>query len=578
MRYTFTVITFFLFVLQSIGQTNKFTLSGKITDNSNGEDLIGATVTLADKAGQGVSSNLYGFYSLTLEAGNYQLVVEYLGYTPQVLEINLTEDQKLDFELELSEDNLTEVVVKAQQDDQYVTENQGSVVKIDVKEVETVPVLLGEKDILKILQLNPGIKSAGEGGSGFYVRGGGLDQNLILLDEAPVYNPSHLLGLFSVFNSDAIKDVSIYKGGMPAEYGGRTSSVMDIRMKEGNKKDFGVSGGIGLISSRLTVEGPIVKDKGSFMLSGRRTYLDLFLGLSSDESVSNSVLYFYDVNLKANYQISEKDRIFVSGYFGRDNFGFGDDFGFDWGNATATVRWNHLFSNNLFSNTSLIFSDYDYTFSFGTEEDVIGLESVIRDWNLKQDFSFFPNDRNTVEFGANAIYRQLQPGNLIAGSNTGFTAEDAEEKFGLEGAVYLQNQQKVGQKLDLSYGLRFSFLNQFGPGTAFELDEEGGIISEAEFNSGESIQFYGGFEPRFSATYLLNTTSSLKMGYNRNYQYIHQLSNSTSSTPTDLWVMSSNNIKPQIADQLSLGYFRNFKENMFEASFEVYYKWMQNVI
>ncbi|MEM6700760.1 MAG: TonB-dependent receptor plug domain-containing protein, partial [Bacteroidota bacterium] len=441
---------------------------------------------------------IYGFYSLTLEAGKYQLVYQYLGYQTQVMDIDLKADMSLDMELATNAQELQEVVVMAEREDQNITDNQGSVTRLDVKEIENVPVLFGERDVLKVVQLNPGIKSAGEGNSGFYVRGGGLDQNLILLDEAPVYNPSHLLGFFSVFNSDALKNVTVFKGGMAAEYGGRTSSVMDIRMKDGNSKEFSAEGGIGTIASRLTLEAPIVKDKGSFMISGRRTYADLFLGLSSNESINSSKLYFYDLNLKANYQITEKDRIFLSGYFGRDNFGFGEDFGFNWGNATGTLRWNHLFSNKLFSNTSLIYSNYDYEFSFGTGEDVIGLGSVIEDFNIKQDFTYFPNDRNTIKFGANLIDHEIQPGNLIAGANSGFTAEDVDPKHALEGALYIQNDQKVNDRLSLNYGLRYSLFDYQGAGTAFEFDENGSILSQTEYEKGESIQFYHGLEPRLS--------------------------------------------------------------------------------
>ncbi|MEM9849465.1 MAG: TonB-dependent receptor, partial [Bacteroidota bacterium] len=309
-----------------------------------------------------------------------------------------------------------------------------------------------------------------------------------------------------------------------------------------------------------------------------RTYADLFLGLSGDENLSSSSLYFYDLNLKANYQLTEKDRVFLSGYFGRDNFGFGSDFGFDWGNATGTLRWNHLFSNKLFSNTSLIYSNYDYEFNFGEGEDRVGLGSVIEDFNIKQDFTYFLNDRNTIKFGANLISHEIQPGNLLAGENSGFTAEDADPKYGLEGAIYLQNEQKVSDRLSLNYGLRYSLFDYRGEGTAYEFTENGAILSATEYEKGESIQFYHGLEPRLSANYLLNNSSSLKLGYNRNYQYIHLLTNATSSTPTDVWILSSNNIKPQIADQVSLGYFRNFKDNMFETSVEVYYKDMQNVI
>ncbi len=577
MHKTILLITL-LSPLLAWAQGEKVTLSGYMKDASNGEDLIGATALVSNLDGVGTTTNIYGFYSLTLPAGEHQVAFQYLGYQVKLINLDLKEDLQLDVELVPNSQVLEEVVVTAEKADQNVTETRGSVTKINVREIEAVPVLFGERDVLKVVQLNPGIKSAGEGSSGFYVRGGGLDQNLILLDEAPVYNPSHLLGFFSVFNSDALKDVTVYKGGMAAEYGGRTSSVMDIRMRDGNSKEFSGQGGIGLISSRLTLEGPIVKDKGSFMVSGRRTYADLFLGLSSDESTSNTNLYFYDLNLKANYRLGESDRLFLSGYFGRDNFGFGDDFGFDWGNATATLRWNHLFSNKLFSNTSLIYSNYDYEFGFGQGDDAIGLESVIEDWNFKQDFTYFPNDRNTVKFGANLILHTLEPGNLNAGANSGFTAEDAEEKYSHEAAIYVQNEQQLNERLSLNYGLRYSFFDYRGEGTAYEFDDLGNLLSETRYESGESIQTYGGLEPRLSATYLLNSSSSMKLGYNRNYQYLHLLSNATSSTPTDVWVPSSNNVEPQIADQVSLGYFRNFKDNMYETSVEVYYKDMQNVI
>mgnify|MGYP001795348320 CR=1 FL=1 len=559
-------------------QNQKVTISGYIKDASTGEDLIGATALVNDLAGVGTTTNIYGFYSLTLPAGEHQVAFQYLGFQVKMLDLTLTEDTQLDVELSPDSQVLDEVVVTAEKADQNITETRGSITKIDVREIEAIPVLFGERDVMKVVQLNPGIKSAGEGNSGFYVRGGGLDQNLILLDEAPVYNPSHLLGFFSVFNSDALKDVTVYKGGMAAEYGGRTSSVMDIRMKDGNNKKFSAQGGIGLISSRLTLEGPIVQNKGSFIVSGRRTYADLFTGLSSDPAIQNTTLYFYDLNLKANYRIGEKDRLFLSGYFGRDKFGFSDDFGFDWGNATGTLRWNHLFSNKLFSNTSIIYSNYDYEFGFGQGDDEIALQSVIEDWNFKQDFTLFPNDKNTVKFGVNWIVHNLEPGNLRAGANSGFTIEDAEDKLSHEAAIYVQNEQKISDRLTANYGLRYSFFDYRGAGTAYEFDDVGNLLSETRFEDGESIQTYSGLEPRLSATYLLNTTSSLKLGYNRNYQYIHLLSNATSSTPTDVWVPSSNNVAPQIADQISLGYFRNFKDNMYETSVELYYKDMQNVI
>ena len=555
-----------------------FTLNGRVKDASNGEDLIGAAVIVEGMSGTGAVTNTYGFYSLTLPEGNYTLSIQYIGYQSSQREIKLNKDLTLDVELREESESLEEVVVSAEAANANVTNTEMSVAKLTPKEVEAVPVIFGEKDIIKMVQLLPGVKTSGEGGSGFSVRGGGLDQNLILLDEAPVYNASHLLGFFSVFNSDAIKDVTLYKGGMPAEYGGRASSVMDVIMKDGNSKRFGASGGIGLISSKLTLEAPIVKDKGSFIVSGRRTYADVFLKLSSNEDLNNTALYFYDLNLKANYQITDRDRIFISGYFGRDNFGFADEFGFNWGNATGTFRWNHIFNDRLFGNTSVIYSDYDYEFNIGAGDELFALSSGIKDWNLKQDFTYFLNSDNTIKFGGNVIRHNFVPGQISSGQESSFTADDIEQQFAIEGAAYIQNEQKVGNRWSFAYGLRYSIFDYMGPGVAYEIDDEGNVLSEQEYDDWETIEIYHGFEPRASAKYLLNEVSSVKLAYNRNYQYMHLLSNSTSGSPTDRWVPSSNNVKPQIADQIAVGYFRNFKDNMFEFSAEVYYKDMQNLI
>ena len=554
-----------------------FTLSGRVKDASNGEDLIGAAVVVQGMEGTGVTTNTYGFYSLTLPKGTYNVAIQYIGYQAVVKEVELTKDISLSVELSEESQSLDEVVVSAEAANANVTKTEMSVAKLSPKEVEAVPVIFGEKDIIKMVQLLPGVKTSGEGGSGFSVRGGGLDQNLILLDEAPVYNASHLLGFFSVFNSDAIKDVTLYKGGMPAEYGGRASSVMDVVMKDGNSKRFGASGGIGLISSKLTLEAPIVKDKGSFIVSGRRTYADVFLKLSSNEDLKNTTLYFYDLNMKANYQITKKDRIYLSGYFGRDNFAFDNDFGFNWGNATGTFRWNHIFNDRLFGNTSLIYSDYDYEFSVGAGEEQFGLSSGINDLNLKQDFTYFMNKNNTMSFGANVIRHEFVPGELSVGEESTLGGSDIERQYAIEGAAYLQNEQKVGQRWSFIYGLRYSVFDYMGPGIAYEI-EDGDTTSTKRYDDWETIQLYHGLEPRISVKFLLNEVSSLKLAYNRNYQYMHLLSNSTSGSPTDRWVPSSNNVKPQIADQVAAGYFRNFADNMYEFSAEVYYKDMQNLI
>ncbi len=552
-----------------------FTISGNLRDASNGEDMIGATVSVKETT-IGSVANIYGFYSLTLPKGDYTLLINFIGYKSQEVTIALDKNISINFELSPSSSELEEVVITAEKEDENITKTQVGVETISIKEIESIPVLFGEKDVLKIIQMLPGVKSAGEGSAGFSVRGGGLGQNLILLDEAPVYNPSHLLGFFSVFNSDALKSATLYKGGIPAEYGGRASSVLDIRMKDGNSKKLSVSGGIGLISSRLTVEAPIVKDKGSFMISGRRTYADLFLNLTDEFEDTN--LYFYDLNMKANYRFGEKDRVFLSGYLGRDEFGFEDQFGIDWGNKTATLRWNHLFSDKLFSNTSLIYSDYSYGLGFGADDDRVTITSSIEDWNFKQDFTLFANQNNTIKFGGNFIHHTFQTGQIDAGESSGFSPAPSNDSYALEGAIYLQNEQIINSKLSMNYGLRYSLFDQIGPGTAHTFDENGEILSSIDYEKGESMQFYHGLEPRASVKYQLNTVSSIKAGYNRNYQYLHLLSNSTSGTPTDLWVASSTNIKPQLADQVSLGYFRNFKDNMFEFSLEGYYKNMQDLV
>ena len=571
------LITAVLVVISLVGMAQNFTISGRVKDAANGEDLIGAAIVVQGMEGTGVVTNTYGFYSLTLPKGSYNIAIQYIGYQTVVKTVELNRDIELNIELAEESESLQEVVVSAEAANANVTKTEMSVAKLSPKEVEAVPVIFGEKDIIKMVQLLPGVKTSGEGGSGFSVRGGGLDQNLILLDEAPVYNASHLLGFFSVFNSDAIKDVTLYKGGMPAEYGGRASSVMDVIMKDGNSKDFGVSGGIGLISSKLTVEGPIVKDKGSFIVSGRRTYADVFLKLSSQEDLRNTTLYFYDLNMKANYQLTKRDRVYLSGYFGRDNFGFDNEFGFNWGNATGTFRWNHIFNDRLFGNTSVIYSDYDYEFSIGAGEERFGLSSGIKDLNLKQDFTYFLNKNNTMSFGANVIRHTFVPGEISSGDESSFTADNIEEQYALEGAAYVQNEQKVGQRWSFIYGLRYSLFDYAGPGTAYDI-VDGEVVSQQTYEDWETIQFYHGLEPRISAKYLLNESSSLKVSYNRNYQYMHLLSNSTSGSPTDRWVPSSNNVKPQIADQVAAGYFRNFADNAYEFSAEVYYKDMKNLI
>lgn len=558
-------------------KATSYTISGNVKDAATGEDLIGAIIKIEELKNTGAVSNIYGFYSISLTPGNYTLTYSFMGYRTKSIKVKLDKNIFKIIELEPSAQNLSGVKITAEREDANIRDNEMSITKVDLKEADKIPVIFGERDVMKILQLMPGVKSEGDGGAGFFVRGGSADQNLILLDEAPVYNASHMMGFFSVFNSDALKDVKLYKGGVPAEYGGRLSSVLDIKMKEGNMKELKVSGGLGIIASKLTIEAPLVKNKGSFIVSGRRTYADLFLKLSSNESQRNTRLYFYDLNLKANYILSSRDRIYISGYLGRDNFGFNNEFGFDWGNRTFTTRWNHIFGEKLFSNTSFILSDYNYVFKATFGSQTIEAGSDIQDINLKNDYQYFANNKNTLTFGWNIIHHTFRPGDLkfngiIVPDNT------LEKRYSLESALYISNEQKIGNKLILKYGLRYSNFIQIGPGNIYTFDDDGNVSDISKYDNWEPVVSYNGLAPRFSSTFILNDVSSVKASYARTFQYLHLLSNSTSSTPTDIWLPSSNNIKPEIADQIALGYFRNFKRNRYEFSAEVYYKTLQNAI
>jgi hypothetical protein len=565
----------FVFFLHPLFAGQNITVSGYIRDSKTGEDLIGATVFVKELTNKGSGTNAYGYYSLTLPAGKFQITAQYIGYEPQIQQIDLTKPQKINFLLVQQDNALSEVVVTSQRKNDNITKLEMGTQKLDTKDIKNIPVLFGEKDVLKTIQLLPGIKSAGEGSSGFNVRGGATDQNLILLDEATVYNASHLMGFFSVFNSDAIKDISVYKGNEPAEYGGRLSSAIDIKMNDGNDKKFGVNGGIGLISSRLTVEGPLVKNKGSFIVSARRTYADLFLKLSTDTTLNRAVLYFYDFNAKANYKINDKNRIFLSGYFGKDVLGFGTAFGINWGNTTGTLRWNHLFSDRLFSNTSLIYSDYDYRIKItsGIELNII---SRIQDYSLKQDFQLFSSTNNTLKFGFNSILHKIVPGIITASDN--IDLKTLSNKNAWENTFYISHQYTFSDKLSIEYGARLSTFSLLGPGNFYTYNSIGNPKDTTFYSSGKFVKSYINLEPRVTFNYIINDQSSIKASYARNVQNLHLISNTTSGNPTDLWIPSSNNVKPEIADQVSLGYYRNFNDNMYEFSAEVYYKYLQNQI
>ncbi len=573
------LISVILYLLGFSAQAQtKYTISGFVKDAETGEELIGATIIIKELSATGTSANTYGFYSITIPEGNHTVIAQFIGFEPKSIAIDLKQNTKLNFVLSEKTSELGEVVVTAEKKDENITKTQMGVEKMDVRTIEKIPVIFGEKDILKTMQLTPGVKSAGEGNSGFYVRGGGTDQNLILLDEATVYNASHLLGFFSVFNSDAIKDVTLYKGTQPSDFGGRLSSVLDIKMQDGNNKKFGAEGGIGLIASRLKLEGPIIKDKGSFTISGRRTYADLFLKLSGDSTIITAKLYFYDLNLKANYRINDKNRIFLSGYFGKDVLGFGDLFGIIWGNATGTLRWNHLFNDKLFSNTSLIFSNYDYNINTNIAGAKGKIISQIQDYNLKQDFQYFAGAKSKFKFGFNSIYHKIIPGAITTESNSTIKELNFTKKNAWENAAYLSHEYKATALFSFEYGVRFSSFSLLGPGNFYTYNTNGETTDTATYISNEFVKTYFNIEPRFAANYILNEKIALKFAYGRNTQNLHLLSNSTSGNPTDLWIPSSNNIKPEIADQISLGYFRNFKDNNYELSTEVYYKALQNQI
>lgn len=559
------------------GVAQKKVLSGIVKDANTGETLIGAVVSEKDTE-RATSTNKYGFYSLVLEAGERVVTFSYVGYKTQTKTISLNESMKSDVELIPNENALQEVVVSGVQRNNNVRSPQMGSLKFSMEEIKNVPVLFGEKDLLKTIQLLPGVQSGGEGSTNFFVRGGGGDQNLILLDEAIVYNAAHLLGFFSTFNADAVKDVQLYKGGIPSQYGGRISSVLDITMVDGNQKEFSAEGGVGLIASRLKVSAPLPDDRGSFMLSGRRTYADLFLKLSNDQDVKQSKLYFYDFNAKLNYKIDERNKVFLSGYFGKDELGFSDRFGFNWGNTTATVRWNHIFNDRLFSNTSLIYSDFNYNVGVNGNSGDFDIASKIGNWNLKQDFSFYSSNRSTIRFGINALNQTIRPASLAAAEDANVNSIRIEKRKGWDVSAYFSHEWKANDRLSVLYGFRLSDFMVMGPGTFYRFDDDSDVIGEQSFGKGTVAKHYINLEPRLSASLLLNSLSSVKLSYNRMAQNLHQLTNSTSALPTDQYVLSSLNIKPQLADQIAFGYFRNFNGSAYEFSVESYYKAMANQI
>lgn len=578
------ILSFILLLSGTLLAQDKFTISGYMKDAKNGEALIGATVSQKGTV-IGTTTNAYGFYSLTLPAGSDSITFSYIGYRTVLKVIDLHANTTVNIEMEDEGKELEEVVVSSEREDKNVKSMEMSVAKLDIKQIQKMPALFGEVDVIKSIQLLPGVTTVGEGASGFNVRGGNIDQNLVLLDEAPVYNSSHLFGFFSVFNPDAVKDVKLIKGGIPAQYGGRASSILDIRMKEGNNKKLEVNGGIGTIFSRLAIEAPIIKNKASFIVAGRRSYIDVLAKPILKErmpSLKDAKFYFYDLTAKLNYHINDKNTVFASGYMGRDVFGAG--FTFNWGNSTATVRWNHIYNSKLFMNITSFYSNYQYELGF--KDDGTGQkfewQSNILNYSLKPDFIYYANSRNTIRFGAQAIMFTFSPGKAVITAQDGTNVNvSLNKQYGLESALYIDNEQKLSEKFTMQYGVRWSFFNYMGKGTAYSYRDtipntSRPLDHQTNYNSFQTIKAYNNPEPRLALNYTINNKSSVKLSYNRNCQYLHIVSNTAASTPLDVYTPVTNNIKPLIADQVALGYFRNFKDNMFETSGEIYYKYMQN--
>jgi len=567
----------FMMICMGSKAQDKFTISGTVTSQKTGETLIGASVRIVNTS-FGTSSNEYGFFSITLPEGTYTIEITSVGLAPTVQKITLNKNLKIKALLSDASTQMDEVTIRSIPKGRSITSPQMGVEKLSVNEIKGIPALFGERDVMKAIQLLPGIQSSGDGNSGFYVRGGAADQNLILLDEAPVYNASHLLGFFSTFNPDAVKDVTVYKGGMPAQYGGRLSSVVDVTMNDGNNQDYKVSGGVGLISAKLNVEGPIQKGKSSFLISGRRTYADIFLKLSPDSNINHDQLYFYDLNAKMNYELGKNDKLYLSGYFGRDDLGFKSTFGLNWGNATATLRWNHIFNDKLFSNTSLIYSDYDDKITINSGVINANIFSQIKDWNLKQEFQLFLNNTNNIRFGFNTIFHTMRPGEVSAGSGSSINSSSLQDRYSWENALYVSDTWQASKKINITYGARLTAFSILGKGDFYNIDSAGNVTDTLHYAPGQFVKTYLNLEPRLAISYVFNSSTSIKASYVRNVQNLHLISNSTASLPTDKWVASTNIIKPEISDQVALGYYKNLDNNKYELTVETYYKALQHQI
>ncbi|MFN4028248.1 MAG: TonB-dependent receptor [Flavobacterium sp.] len=582
-KYTFTIVLMLLMSL-SLQAQKKFTISGVVADEKNKETLIGVSLFVAETK-TGLVTNEYGFFSITLPEGEYTLSVNYMGYQTITEKIKLNQDLKKNFYLSVSSQQLDEVVIVDNKKRVDIRKPEMSVNKLTIQEIKEMPVIFGEVDVLKSILTLPGVTNAGEGQSGFNVRGGGADQNLVLLDESTIYNSSHLFGLFSVFNPDAIKDLKLYKGGIPSRFGGRLSSILDIYQKEGNKNEFHMNGGIGLISSRILAEGPIVKDKGSFLIAGRGSYAHLFLKLFNNPNSA----YFYDLNTKLSYSLNEKNNIYLSGYFGRDVFQLNDSFVNTYGNAVINFRWNHLFSDKLFSNLSMIYSDYYY----GLRLDFVGFnwDSGIKNYNIKYDFKHYITDKFKLNYGLQSHYYDFNPGKIEpTGEDSGINREQLDKKYAMENAVYVDAEHQISDKISLSYGLRATNFLRLGQQTMnvyandqpvifnpdFQIYQSAEPIGTVSYGKNKTIAKFDNLEPRFAMSYVISEEQSVKASYNRMTQYLHLISNTQSPTPLDVWAPSDRYLKPQLLDQIAVGYFQNFKDDLYSLEVESFFKKIKN--
>lgn len=580
MQKTLFILLFFGSV--ALFSQEKFTLSGTISEEDTGETLFGVNVIIPSIEA-GTVTNQYGYYSITLPKGEYEVYFSSIGFATQKTQISLSENIRQDLSMDIDTESLDEVIVTIDGEKLNIRSSQMSANTLSANTIKKIPVVLGEVDVIKSITLLPGVTSAGEGASGFNVRGGAADQNLILLDEATLYNSSHLFGFFSVFNPDAIKDLTLYKGGIPARYGGRISSVLDIYQKDGNKREYHASGGIGLVASRLLLEGPIKKDNASFLLGGRSSYAHLFLPLFDNDNVA----YFYDLNTKLSYNLNKNNRLFLSGYFGRDVFEISDTFANSFGNTTLNLRWNHLFSDRLFSNLSMIYSDYYYGLELKFVE--FNFDSGIRNFNLKYDFTHYISDNIDLRYGLNSIYHKFNPGKVMPTTeSSGVNPFKLTDKYAWENAAYLDAEIDISDKISVQAGLRVSTFSRLGQDELFVYENVNPILYNPDldiylkakpkdtlsFGRSETIKSFANLEPRFAISYLLNEDSSIKASYNQMAQYVHLISNTTSPTPFDIYAPSGKYIEPQVADQVALGYFRNFPNYSLEV--ETFYKKVQN--